>query len=261
MAATVFDNTVILNHPLYPNCSGTLLDISNRDYPGLYKFDARIECLDLDRYERMISGKNPDKTVDAVIGICTCSSDKRITDRRLLLVELRLKYKSVNHLSPESLLGKVRHSKDLLGSEKKIDKTSLFIFNEKVSEQAKRWFSNRRNEGGELQNFRACSVEDFNRNVLSYDDLPYIPIHSPEQIRKDIHKHIKNKDIKALLKSLTYWLEVVKIYKYSNSFEFESLKDVFSNLLNEINSLGLGLNEDEEIDLEIIFDDFKNVFR
>ena len=79
--------------------------------------------------------------------------------------------------------------------------------------------------------------------------------------RKDIHKHIKNKDTKALLKFLTYWLEVVKIYKYSNSFEFESLKDVFSNLLNEIKSLGLGLNEDEEIDLEIIFDDFKNVFR
>lgn len=262
MAAVVFDNTIIFKHPFYPKCKATLQDISDRDYSsGSYQFDPRIECLDMDVYERVICQGDPDKTVDAVIGICTCGSDKRKSNPRLMLVELRMDYESVKNLSVTSLLGKVRHTKNLLGSGILIDNKSYFIFDKKIFNQARRWFSDKGNERGEMKNFVVYSVEDFNCNVLSYDDLPYIPINSPEQIKKDIHKHIKDKDIKALLKSLTYWLEVVKIYKYSNSFEFESLKDVFSNLLSEKNSLGLELNEDEEIDLEIVFSDFKDVFR
>lgn len=258
MEATVFDNKIIQILPLYPNCLGTLQDVSNRDYSGLYKFDDRIECLDLDRYEGMVGGGNPDKTVDAVIGICTCSSDKRMTDHRLLLIELRLKYKSTNHLSVESLLGKVRHSKDLLGSEMKIDKTSLFIFNEKVSEQAKRWFSNRRNEGGgEFRNFRACSVEDFNNNVHSYEDLPYKPKHSSESVKEDILRHM-NENIGEMIKSLAYWLKACGGYKYSNPLEYESLKGVLGELLIQIVDSSIEMSEDEKIDFEILKEDYIN---
>ena len=261
MAATVFDNTVILNHPFYPKCKATLQDISDRDYSsGSYQFDPRIECLDMDVYERVICQGNPDKTVDAVIGICTCGSDKRKSNPRLMLIELRMDYESVKNLSATNLLGKVRHTKNLLGSGILIDNKSYFIFDKKIFNQARRWFSDKGNERGGMKNFVVYSVEDFNCNVLSYDDLPYIPIHSPEQIRKDIHKHIKNKDIKALLKSLTYWLKVVEKYKYSNLFEFESLKSVLIGILDEVKGCGFNLSEDEEIDFEILFGDFDRVF-
>ena len=93
MAAVVFDNTIIFKHPFYPKCKATLQDISDRDYSsGSYQFDPRIECLDMDVYERVICQGNPDKTVDAVIGICTCGSDKRKSNPRLMLIELRMDY-------------------------------------------------------------------------------------------------------------------------------------------------------------------------
>lgn len=262
MELTVFDNNFLQRHFLIDVCKAQLQDISERDYPSEgFSFDSRIECLDMDSYERVRSPHNIYKTVDAVIGICACSTNKRKSNPRLLLIELRMGYENVERLSVSRLLGKVAHTRDLLGSELSIERKSCFIFNRKIFNQARRWFSDRGNEVGEFKHFVVYSVDEFNSNILSYDDLPYTPINSPNLIRENIFEWIKKEDVKSLLKSLNYWLKRTQEYKYSNRAEYESMKEVLSEICNEISSITLTMTEDEEIEKDILLDDFVTTFQ
>ena len=194
MEAIVFDNGVIRQCSLFDSCGETLLNVSNRDYPGRYSFDSRIECLDIDSYERNVCGQNPENTVDAVIGVCNCKNNKRKTLCRLLLLELRMDYESNRNLSVTQMTRKVAHTKELLGGDILIDANSFFIFDNAVSEQAKRWFANKRKEGGSFKNCFAWSVNDFYTNVISYDDLPYTPQYDKERIIKELSSFVDKSD-------------------------------------------------------------------
>ncbi len=82
---------------------------------------------------------------------------------------------------------KILHTKELLSAEKTINRESVFIFDERVAAQARHWFAQRSAEGGgELRHIVVYSVKDFNRAVLSYDDMPYTPHQFPEHIQKSL---------------------------------------------------------------------------
>lgn len=60
-------NETVREHSLYRLCPALLNGVSNRDYPGSDYFDTRIECLDMDSYEKKVMHKaQADNTVDAV---------------------------------------------------------------------------------------------------------------------------------------------------------------------------------------------------
>ena len=50
----VYDNEIVGKHDLYSCCKSTLNDVSQKDYPNKNYFDSRIECLDMDYYEKYL---------------------------------------------------------------------------------------------------------------------------------------------------------------------------------------------------------------
>ena len=78
----------------------------------------------MDTYETTISHGSADSTTDAVIGISTCEN-KVMSEHRLLLVELRMRYLSANTLSKGDLESKVSHTRDLLDGELTIEHENI----------------------------------------------------------------------------------------------------------------------------------------
>lgn len=111
MAIQIFDNGVE-SHPIYEKAGALLSDVCKRDYKDNF-FDERIECLDMDTYETMICGGQKQATMDAVIGIADYENNRKTTGK-LLMVELRLGYKSTDGLETASLNRKVSHTLELL---------------------------------------------------------------------------------------------------------------------------------------------------
>ena len=101
MAIQIFDNECVESHPIYEKAGALLSDVCKRDYKDNF-FDERIECLDMDTYEVMICGGQKQATMDAVIGIADYENNHK-TNCKLLMVELRLGYKSTQGLEAASL--------------------------------------------------------------------------------------------------------------------------------------------------------------
>lgn len=137
MEEWIYNNKIVQEHSLFRFCGSTLNDVSDKDYQGKYKFNSDIECLDIDEYEKNILRKQQSfHTGDAVIGIYTYENN-RSTDPRLLVVELRMGYINIAHLSKKAMEDKVTYTKSLLGGEKPINKESIFIFNNGFISQAR----------------------------------------------------------------------------------------------------------------------------
>lgn len=252
MEPIVYDNDILRKHFLYSHCCNTLQDVSNRDYPNRYSFTPQIECLDIDPYEKMIHSSHPNKTMDAVIGICSCRNGKQKISPRLLLIELRMDYKNIRNLSVSGINEKVDYTKTLLGAEIPLEKIHFFIYDKSISEQAKRWFKSKANEGIIPQHYVAWSVDDFGANVVSIDNLPYIPKNDINQILKDGQSAIDAKAWGKLFSFMHHWLDKAKGYKYSNSFEYECLICTLFTIWEQFKELSVSLSEDEEFYVLII---------
>lgn len=261
MEAIVFDNGVVCQSPLYDRCADTLQNVAQQDYPGRYSFDSRIECLDIDSYERNVCGGNPDYTVDAVIGVCNCKNDKRKTLNRLMLIELRMDYENTHNLSVTQMIRKITHTKDLLGGDILIDSNSYFVFDDAVGEQVKRWFANKANERSEFKNCVAWSVTDFCTNVISYDDLPYTPLYDKDEIIKSLCSFIENDNWNKLFPALRYWLKKAKDFQYKNNHEYENLSEAICTAWECFNSKDPSLGDDDEFEKLILEEDIETIIR
>lgn len=222
MEPVVFNNGFLAQHPMYAQCHSTLNAVSERDYSGRNCFDSQIECLDMDTYETKICNGQADRTADAVIAISTCQN-KKTSAHRLQLVELRMGYENADNLSRSELERKVSHTKQLLSSVLPIDQFSLFVFTETVAPQARHWIESKMHEGGDLKYFKAWSVQDFNNNVKSVDDMPYNAIYAPTDICKELDRFVTKSEWGKLFAKLHFWLKLSENLRYSNVFEYESL--------------------------------------
>lgn len=257
MDAVVYNNDIVQQHPIYNCCKSTLNDVSNRDYPNTNYFNPDIECLDMDTYEVKTHKGQQDKTVDAVIGVGAYTNN-RFSNGRLLLVELRIDYKNADNLSQHELEGKVVHTRQLLGTQIICDSSSFFVFSENVAPQALRWMASHKHNGGLIKDFKVYSIKEFNQNICSIESMPYTPIYNPDVIAQDLDKS-KNQD---LFKQVKYWkLVAINIY-YSNTREFDNIKDVLVNKWKEFTThcATTVLTEEDELEILIITEDLERIF-
>lgn len=250
MEPIVYNNVFLKRHSLYRHCASTLNAVSERDYPKKNYFDTRIECLDMDTYEKKCGG-NADCTVDAVIGVSNCVN-KVTSSHRLLLVELRMLYVNANNLSKTELEQKVIHTKDLLGSELSIDKNNIFVFTDNVAPQARSFITRLMQGSKYLNTFIVWSVSDFRNNIKSIDEMPYIPINPPDKICKELDGFVKTQKWQQLFKQISYWKENALKIRYKNSFEYESLSKTIRDWWTSFRKSSSCLqNEDDELYAQI----------
>lgn len=185
MEAVAFDNKIIQEHQFYGKCGKTLDEVSKKDYPKDNYFDTSILCLDMDDYETQICRgyRGKTETVDAVIGIKNYTQQNCFTHQRLLLVELRMNYKSPRNISQTELENKVRHTRELLGTETPIETKSWFIFKNGIIEQMKSQFKRMAYAGGDIKNCIPLSTDMFNDLVKREQDFPYTPITDLDKLR------------------------------------------------------------------------------
>ena len=252
MEPVVYNNEFLKRHSLYRHCASTLNAVSERDDPNKNYFDKRIECLDMDTYEKKCCSGNADCTVDAVIGVSNCVN-KVTSSHRLLLVELRMLYVNANNLSKTELEQKVIHTKDLLGSELSIAKNNIFIFTDNVAPQARSVMSRLMRGSKHSQTFVVWSVSDFNNNVKSIDEMPYNPIYPPADICKELDSFVKTQKWKQLFGKITYWKESALKLHYNNSFEYKSLRQTILDWWTLFRSSNSRLpKDDDELEAQII---------
>lgn len=93
----------------------------------------------MDTYEVMICSGQKQATMDAVIGIADYENNHK-TNCKLLMVELRLGYKSTEGLEAASLNRKVSHTLELLNPAVcLVSDKAIFVFDDLLCQQAIHW--------------------------------------------------------------------------------------------------------------------------
>ena len=259
MEPSVYNNDIVSKHSLFASCASTLNAVSERDYPGKNYFAPEISCLDMDTYEKSVCHDNADSTIDAVIGISTCVNKVR-SEHRLLLVELRMLYKSANTLSKRDLVNKVSHTRDLLGCELTIEHESIFVFTEQVAAQARHKITSWQHEGGLVTSFKAFSVREFCNNVKSINDMPYTPKYNPIQLCQELDSYVRGCEWEQLFKKLCFWLKIAGNMRYGNTYEYESLQKTIKGWWNRFcMQHSVWHCEDDELNYLIMDEDIQTV--
>lgn len=166
----------VTGHSLAQKALSSLGNISDRDYPSAHYFSCDIPALDMDRYEASLHGDNK-KTADAVVGICNERQGKAV-DGRLLLVELRMDYRTVSNLSVSSLAEKETHTRQLLRScpdDRRIDLSYCLIFDYKLEQQAYSWMSRIRRSDKVAEAWRTFTPATFCNYINIGKTMPYTP--------------------------------------------------------------------------------------
>lgn len=253
----VFDNAVVVSHDSYrKGYSSKLNDLSIRDYKT-GGFNDKIICIDLDRYERSEFPQLLNNTMDAAIGISNLHNNRRVS-QRLLLVELRLGYKSDGTLSGTELRRKSSHSRELLGMDVAIDSDDYFIFDNKIIEKSRRTVNNLAIENGYADRWHCLTVEEFNNFIQDAEYIPYIPYNSPEGIADEIMTC--GKDIDCLINISSKWIEEAR--KYVNRYNFNETEIICNAVIDSLNSVIEQYQFDETGDqwyIEDIISDFQGV--
>ncbi len=167
-------------HPLFKSFGSDLASLAQKDYPGKGYFEGKdIPSIDLDEYERNTKLSN-DCTSDGVVGIADVL-DSRMTNRRLLLTELRMDYKNQKNLDFSNILRKYTHSSEILrehDSEKRIDSEFALVFSNSTASKARRWISNWAKESSkkDAANWKAYDPEGFCNYINYGKELPLRPM-------------------------------------------------------------------------------------
>ena len=252
----VYNNDILKDVPIYDKCHSFLRKVSEKDYPDTVFFNPEIECLDMDHYEKnVLCTPHAGNTVDAVIGIESYKGN-RFSNARLMLVELRMGYESVNNLSKTIMSRKVEHAKVYLIG-RRVEKKSFFIFSETLIHQAKRWFDSYHREGGSFVYCIPVSVSEFDGMVYSKDNVPVVYIHSEEDIRRDIESKEKPSEFIA---QVSFWLDKSREYRYKGKQnECDHIMSVVKELWKSFKNKGMVLSESDELNVEILEEDYFSV--
>ena len=253
MATWIYNNIILRRHPLTINCLSTLNEVSNGDYPGTNYFDSNIECMDLDSYEQHSKGESK-KTVDAVIGISDCDN-KKLSNPRLLCVELRMGYESTHNFS-SAFADKIIHSKDLLGGHIAIELGSLFIFSDALAPKAKSWIKNRQRAGA-YKYMLSCGVSDFCNIIKSIDELPYQPINDEKIIREKLANYELHKDWQSYFNEIQNFCKLTCRYQYKMPYEYKFMVNLLKEVWTDLRSEHVSFEDDDnELLAEILEDEF-----
>jgi len=235
MAIQIFDNECVESHPIYETAGALLSDVCKRDYNDNF-FDERIECLDMDSYEAMNCAGQKQATMDAVIGIADYENNHK-TNAKLLMVELRLGYKSTTGLDAGSLNYKVQHTVELLNPAVCLvaDK-AVFVFGNTVCQQAIHWINSKRHSNVSKKEWVVMSPAMFEKAYLAPEDLPYKPINDFAKGKEDFSKMLENKSWRQIDGSLRWWGNAYYQYSYipeEADLIVNLILDVWKKLMNK----------------------------
>lgn len=113
-SGSVFYNEVVKKHQLPDEFKRDLNDVSEDDYKGKNYFPGGVLCIDLDKYEKSLGKATLEATVDAIVGIADLKGSI-VRNKRLLLVEFKMKQDSFRNIEVENIIQKENHSRDILG--------------------------------------------------------------------------------------------------------------------------------------------------
>ena len=256
MEPLAFDNGTIINHKLYIHCGKTLDAVSKKDYPNEDFFDKSIQCLDMDALETQKCKGNKEHTVDAVIGIKSFS-ENRFHSHRLLLIELRIDYKSEKRLSKTDLEKKVSHTKELLGNDTAINDISFFIFRPNIINRITNWFNNKSREGGMLKLCKPISTEQFGALIKSENNFPYVPVTNLNLMEKELQSFLLNKEYYFFIKQAEFWLKkAISYHRQYNNKEYALIMEIVIRLWKNFRSSSPILSDEEKLDTEILEEDY-----
>lgn len=205
----VFNPDYTRQSPLFPSFVAKLNDICERDY-GERLFQDTLLCLDLDKYEKSLTGDN-DATIDAATGIANYMNN-HISSPRHLLVELRLGYKSTRNFDLGNMKRKVTHSRDILKPQNVNDRI-VFLFDNQVAPKARNYFSRLSKQDSIIKKWDAMGISDFNNYVVNRETLPYQAENDLEAISNDLRKTYESNGFDALDMRVGYWIERMEQYK------------------------------------------------
>lgn len=262
MDPVIYNNDFLHGHSQWEVCGCKLNDdISERDYPGKNYFDRRIDALDMDSCEKKLCKSQPQSTADAVIGIMTCEN-KTTSNPRLLLVELRMKYKNAANLTKQKLEDKIVHTKQLLGSEAPINTKSLFVFTDSVAPQAFHVVESLKREGGEIRNVEVVSASLFSETVKSYEDMPYNAIYKPKVVSAELWGMINKGEWMNAFRKISFWYNKALGIQNRYPFEYNNLRKIILSEWRKIREIYPCLPDDDlELEAQIIEEDVIRNFR
>lgn len=256
MEIAVYDNDIITQHDFYNLCGTTLNEVSNKDYPNTNYFNPEIMCLDMDVYERRAPNNQPYSTMDAVIGMGIWNGI-HLRSQKLVLIELRMNYKSPETLSCGSLINKDRHTRELLGYTQSIDFKSYFIFKDDVIQRFIRWFEDYKRENSNLKNCIPLSVKDFKIKFQNRQEYPYVPEIRKEDVFEKLQPLIDSTTIIDFCNSIKYWAGLSNDYGYRDKKEEEKIvRSAVIDAWKQFKDTIHVRNDDERLEIEIIEEDF-----
>lgn len=256
MEELAFDNGIINSHPIYSLCGSTLDTVSKKDYPGEDFFDKSINCLDMDAYETKTCHGCKDHTMDAVIGIKSYLNNK-FHSTRLLLVELRMDYKSEKNLSKTALENKVSHTKALLGNGSPINVNSFFIYRPGVIQRVKRKFNDLSNEGGIIKQCKPLSTTEFNELIKPESSFPYTPVTDIQAMKNNLSQLLESGDFTTLISQVEYWLKkALQYHRQYNNNEYSCIMQSVTKIWHDFRASSPTLSDDERLDADILEEDY-----
>lgn len=193
---------------LATSCLAELNELCERDYGKSY-FPESIVCLDLDTYEKSLSGKN-DATMDAATGMADWQKNHSSNNRHLL-IELRFGYRSTSNFDLVNMKQKVTHSRNILTPER-INEQVVFIYEPNVASQACNYFSRLSRQDREVRTWKAMDVEGFGNYIVDSATLPYEAENDLDKLVKELRQKFEKGGLTALDLLLQYWIEQMGRY-------------------------------------------------
>lgn len=248
-------------HPLMSTYPSSLTLLSDRDYGcGSYFCDCEIPSIDLDSYEKDLSGVN-DCTSDGVIGIADIV-EGNTQNKRLLLTELRMGYENRENIRFSGIVDKYTHSCDILRHEDcncRIDPGFALIFKPEMVAKAKsRIFSWSRESSKKVaKNWIVFSPESFCNHINYGKSLPL----TPEERTVILVSKWKDTKIFESFEKFNDFIEEIRKYFYELigkrlTTDIEYVKD---SLIVLFKSMTFPQGEDGDLS-EYLLKEFKNEF-
>lgn len=213
----IIDNEIVRNHPIAANgFIYTLQQLAQKDYENKNYFHGTdILALGLDEYEIALGKKKSgrEKTTDAAIGIAD-SNKGRASNHRLLLVELRLKYKTTNTLHASEIEKKERHSRQLLtyaDAFTHIDDAYCLVFSQDFFQQSIGWLSRIQSEKPCAAKWNTFTPESFLNRFSNNLQPQFWPSEDEQQIFYDFKSWCNNENLNRIESSWNYIRNMIDV--------------------------------------------------
>lgn len=225
----VYYNEIVEEHPIAKKgYLSTLAQLSKKDYKKKdYDLPNTVMALDMDAYEKSLNCQ-ADKTIDAAIGIANYSNGKKLSNQRLLLVELRMGYGGSGKNSKASdMKEKEIHTRELL-SGSNLDKRCFFIFNKEVAPLRLSRYNREKETISCIDNWHILSPEQFNNEF--FEVPPSYKISTPvDTVLNNINNKIKKFEYHEVLLMIKYWQEQERSYFHQhNLLECRAIQEMIS---------------------------------